>query len=225
MIVTWTAVRAHLPAATCPYEPPGATWWQAGAAGAGRVELPAFDGSWWSVLATWPDLATAQRGAPDGVALEAWHVVLQGASFRGDAVLGDGATPFASLPEQARVSGASAVVTLAGLGQDRRRTAEFLERVVSLGQDIRHAPGHRASLIQAPAEGAVMTFSTWTSLREAVAWAYQGPAHAATIARQEEHHLLETGGFLRCAVLSSHGSLGGAADPLAGLTGTVGAAA
>ena len=220
MIVSWTAVQPDGPTPTCPWEPQGATFTQAGHASPGLVGMPVFDGTWWSVLSTWPDRHAAQAAAP---AVPAWHVVLEAVSFRGDAVLGGGAMPFASLPEKGKVTGAAAVVTLAGLGTDRARTSEFLERVVSLGQDVASAPGHRASIVQAPTDGAVMTFSAWATLRDAVTWAYHQPAHAATLARQEEHGLLETGGFLRCAVLSSHGSLGGVGDPLAGLTGSVAA--
>ena len=49
-------------------------------------------------------------------------------------------------------------------------------------------------------------------------WAYHRPEHAATVARQEEHALLPTSGFLRCAVVGSSGTLHGT-DPLAGRTG------
>ncbi len=80
------------------------------------------------------------------------------------------------------------------------------------------ADGHRAALIQAPSDGAVLTFSAWRTLRDAVTWAYHRPEHAATVRRQEEHQLVATTGFLRCAVVSSSGTLLGH-DPLAGLTG------
>jgi hypothetical protein len=64
----------------------------------------------------------------------------------------------------------------------------------------------------------VLTFSAWRTLRDAVTWAYHRPEHAATVRRQEEHGLVTGSGFLRCAVLSSSGTLRGT-DPLAGLTG------
>lgn len=128
------------------------------------------------------------------------------------------------MPEKGRVTGAAAVVTLAGLGTDRARTSEFVERFVRLGQDVATAPGHRASLVPAPVEGAVMTCSAWSSLHAAVTWAQHSPTHAATVAWQEDHQLLETGGSLRCAVLHSSGSPGDLGDPLAGRTGTVTAA-
>ena len=83
---------------------------------------------------------------------------------------------------------------------------------------MREAPGHRASLVQAPEDGAVMTFSAWSTLRDAVTWAYHRPHHAETVHRQEEHALLDTTGFVRCAVVASTGTLHGT-DPLAGLTG------
>ena len=220
MLVTWTALELDRPQQTCPWVPDGATYAQAGQAGAGTADMPSFAGTWWSVLATWDD-ADAERAAahPAGDDVRAaWHVVLAAASYRGDAVLAGGARPFASLPARGKVQGAAAVITLAGMGRDPARTNEFFQRFVGLGQAVQHAPGHRAALVQAPEDGAVLTFSAWDSLRDAVTWAYHRPDHAATVARQEEHALLPTSGFLRCAVVSSSGTLHGT-DPLAGRTG------
>lgn len=218
MHVTWTALELAEPSATCPWTPAGATWTQAGQGGPGQAAMPTFEGRWWSVVATWddPDAAAVPPPARLGAA---WHVVLDPVSFRGDAVLAGGARPFAQLPGRGKVAGAAAVVTLAGLGRDPERTGEFFERFVALGQDVRTAPGARASLVQAPADGAVLTFSAWATLRDAVTWAYHRPQHLETVHRQEAHALVETSGFLRCAVRSSTGTLAGT-DPLAGLTGT-----
>jgi heme-degrading monooxygenase HmoA len=218
VLVTWTALELSRPQATCPWRPAGATYAQAGQAGAGTAEVPSFGGTWWSVLATWDDadLAAAHPAGDDVRA--AWHVVLAPVAYRGDAELAGGARPFAGLPGRGKVHGAAAVVTLAGLGPDPARTSEFFERFVGLGAAVQAAPGHRAALVQAPEDGAVLTFSAWDSLRDAVTWAYHRPDHAATVARQEEHGLLPTSGFLRCAVVSSSGTLHGT-DPLAGRTG------
>ena len=223
MYVTWTALRSHEPGPVPTWHPEGAVFAQHGAAGPGRADVPTFDGRWWSVLAVWDDEPAARAAAPDARAVDAdvWHVLLQPAAFRGDAVLSGGARPFAGLPAAGKTTGASAVVTLAGLGSDPARTGEFLERVVALGSDVQQAAGLRAALVQAPSDGAVLTFSAWSTLRDAVTWAYHRPQHAATVARQAEHGLLETSGFLRCAVLDSSGMLGDVPDPLAGLRGAV----
>jgi heme-degrading monooxygenase HmoA len=221
LFVSWTALELAAPTAECPWRPDGATFSQAGIAGSGRAELPEVAGAWWSVLGTWEDPAAALAAAPapGGSLRGAWHVVLQPVSYRGDAVLSGGARPFDRLPRRGKVAGAAAVITLAGLGADAGRTGEFLERFASLGRQVRDAPGSRAALVQAPDDGAVLTFSAWRTLRDAVTWAYHRPEHAATVARQETHSLLDSTGFLRCAVLGSAGTLGGT-DPLAGLTGT-----
>jgi heme-degrading monooxygenase HmoA len=220
VLVTWTALELAVPAQTCPWEPDGASFAQSGHGAAGTAAVPSFDGTWWSVLATWQDATQALAAAPvahSGVRA-AWHVVLEPVSYRGDAVLSGGAQPFAVLPARGKVAGAAAVVTLAGFGADPARTGEFFERFAVLGRDVRSAPGHRAALVQAPTDGAVMTFSAWRTLRDAVTWAYHRPDHAETVQRQEQHMLLDTTGFLRCAVLASTGTLAGT-DPLAGLTG------
>ena len=89
-------------------------------------------------------LADAQAGPrrrPDRRTRRPWHVVLQAAAFRGDAVLGGGARPFAALPRAGRTTGASAVVTLAGLGSDPARNDEFFSRFLDLGHDVEQAPG------------------------------------------------------------------------------------
>ena len=218
MFVTWTALELDRPQATCPWLPEGATYAQAGQAGAGTAEMPSFAGTWWSVLATWDDAEQAAAHPVGEDVRAAWHVVLAPAAYRGDAVLAGGARPFAGVPSRGKVQGAAAVITLAGMGRDPARTSEFFERFVGLGQTVQTAPGHRAALVQAPEDGAVLTFSAWDSLRDAVTWAYHRPDHAATVARQEEHVLLPTSGFLRCAVVGSSGTLHGT-DPLAGRTG------
>ena len=220
MLVTWTALELAAPRSSSPWLPDGALHAQAGQAGAGTAELPSFEGRWWSVLATWDD-AQVERASehPAGAdVLAAWHVVLAPASYRGDARLAGGARPFDALPARGKVAGAAAVITLAGLGPDAERTGEFFERFVGLGRSVQDAPGHRAALVQAPEDGAVLTFSAWSSLRDAVTWAYHRPDHAQTVARQEERPMLTSTGFLRCAVLRSSGTLRGT-DPLAGLTG------
>lgn len=220
MHVTWTALELSAPAQACPWTADGASFAQSGHAAAGTARIPSFEGSWWSVLAIWEDAAQAAAAAPapvDGVR-GAWHVVLEPVSYRGDAVLSAGAQPFGQLPRRGKVAGAAAVITLAGLGPDHARAGELFERFAVLGEDVRSAAGHRASLVQAPADGAVLTFSAWRTLRDAVTWAYHRPDHAQTVQRQEEHALLDTTGFLRCAVVASRGTLGGS-DPLTGLTG------
>jgi hypothetical protein len=221
MLVTWTALQLDAPQPGAPWLPAGARWSQAGPSGPGSAVVPEHWGDWWTVVATWDDEVAARATAPpaqDGVR-SAWHVVLDAVSYRGDAALAGGARPFDHLPSRGKVTGAAAVITLAGFGDDPARTTEFFDRFAQLGTGVRSAPGHRASLVQAPADGAVLTFSAWATLRDAVTWAYHQPDHSRTVRRHEEHGLLATTGFLRCAVLASSGGLLGA-DPLAGLTGT-----
>lgn len=225
MYLSWTAIEAAEPVGECPWLPTGAVFAQAGHSGAGRAEVPDFTGRWWSVLAVWDDPASAVAAGEEALgrtgpaSYDAWHVTLEAATYRGDAVLSGGATPFAALPPRGKVGGAAVVITLAGFHDDPARTEEFLTRVGHLGHDVEQAPGRLAALVQAPADGAVLTFSAWESLRHAVTWAYHRPEHAATVRRHEEHGLLATTGFLRCAVLDSRGTLAGT-DPLAGRTGT-----
>ena len=221
MYITWTGLELDEPSMACPWKPVGATFAQAGQAGPGVASVPDFGGTWWSVLALWDDVAgaTAAAPVPDGMTRSAWHVTLEPVSYRGDAHLAGRARPFDSLPRRGKVAGAAAVITLAGVGTDPQRTGEFLERFAGLGEDVARAPGHRAAMVQAAEDGAFLTFSAWSTLREAVTWAYHREEHSATVRRHQEHHLLDETGFLRCAVIASTGTLRGS-DPLAGLTGT-----
>src|SRR5687768_3361031 len=100
MFLTWTTLELAEPSVTCPWEPQGATFTQAGQAGAGSAEIPEFAGTWWSALSTWDDAALAAASAPrpSEQVRAAWHVTLQPASYRGDAVLSGGARPFQGLP-------------------------------------------------------------------------------------------------------------------------------
>ena len=66
MHVTWTALELEAPARACPWAPDGSTYAQAGHGAAGTAEFPSFDGTWWSVLATWPDAGQAAAAAPVG---------------------------------------------------------------------------------------------------------------------------------------------------------------
>ena len=218
MIVSWTTLRSPGPVPTVTWQPSGASWWQAGPSGPGAAP-PASDGCWWSVLATWPDRAAAEAAPPED--LDAWHVVLEAASFRGESVLAGGARPFDAVPADGRVEGAAAVLTLAALGPDSAREREFFRRFMHLGRGVTQARGQLTAQVQAPGDGAVLTFSVWQDLGAALDWAYGQPQHAAAVERQRTHRLVEASGFLRCAVLCSSGRLGELADPLAGRTGTV----
>jgi heme-degrading monooxygenase HmoA len=221
MHVTWTTFQLDTPTPICPWVPVGARFTQAGYSGAGPFPVSSFDGRWWSVLAVWDDerIARSSGPAPGDVAGSAWHVVLEPVSYHGDASLSGGARPFDGLPRTGKTEGASVVITLAGLGGAGPKAAEVFKRFLSLGRDVAQAPGYRAGIIQSPPSGALLTFTAWETLRDAVTWAYHRPEHTAAVRRQQEHKLLETTGFLRCAVRSSSGTLGLMADPLAGLTG------
>lgn len=221
MILTWTVLRSRRPVTSVPWQPSGASWWQAGRSGAGRAEAPPVEGIWWSALATWDSLDAARAGTRVEADAEAWHVVLEAASFRGSAVLAGGARPFDGLPESGQVQGAAAVVTFAGLGRDGAREREFFRRFLHLGREVAKAPGLLAASYQAPEDGAVLTFSIWDEVSRAQDWAYVQPQHAAVIARQRAHRLVQASGFLRCAVLSSSGAVGELPDPVAGRTGVV----
>lgn len=213
--VSWHVLELDSPAATCPWLPASARWAQAGMTGAGRAGLPDGGGRWWSVLARWDDADAADAAQADADRFgRAWHVQLSPRAYRGDVVLDGGCTPFADVPATGSVAGPAAVITFAGLGRDPVRLGEFLQRFQGLADDLQGADGCLATAVLTPAAGPVLTFSAWTSLRAAMAWAYAGELHAATIARQEEVTLVPTSGFLRCAVLGSSGTLAGR-DPLA----------
>ena len=113
------------------------------------------------------------------------------------------------------------MVTFAGGSPDGAREREFFRRFLHLGRGVRSAPGYLAGVLQVPRAGVVLTFSVWEDAEAAVDWAYEQPQHAAAVARQRSHRLVDASGSLRCAVLSSSGTLGDEPDPLAGRRGAV----
>ena len=98
---------------------------------------------------------------------------------------------------------------------DRLEGREALVRHIGATQAA--MAGGQIAVTSTPVRHHDSAFFRWT-MRDAVTWAYHRPEHAATVARQEEHALLPTSGFLRCAVVGSSGTLHGT-DPLAGRTG------
>ena len=198
-VASWHVLELTTPAQTCPWLPGEAGFVQAGTNGAGRAEMPSGNGRWWSLLARWDNHAAADaaEAAFDTGLGSAWHVRLEPQSYRRDAVLDGG-------------------VTFAGLGPDAAKANEFLERFQVLADDVELAPGNLASAILTLRRGPVLTFSAWNTLRSAITWAYHQPVHAETVTRQEQAQIVETSGFLRCAVVGSTGTLRGR-NPLSAL--------
>ncbi|MCW2815138.1 MAG: monooxygenase, partial [Nocardioides sp.] len=206
MYVTWFHLQSPPSTPSVPWLPSGASFVQSGQGAGARAVFPSFDGTSWCVLAVFDtlDAAMAAQPGPDDTT-EWWRVVLQPVSFHGDGVLSGGVQPFEDVARRGKVAGAAVVITMAGTGPDPARTSEFLERFPVLGDDVESARGFRAALVQAPEDGAVLTFSAWRTLRDAVTWAYHSPRHAETVQRHQDHPLLESSGFLRSAVLHSTG--------------------
>lgn len=224
MFLTWTVLRIRPGTPVVPWTPAGAAWWQAGHSSPGAASPPDADGTWWSLLATWDDAEQAAHGPPTVEGVDTWHVVVEPVSTHGDVVLAGGARPFDDLPPNSHeLQGVAALLTVAGPSPDDGREREFFRRFMSVSRDISRAPGHLVSLVQAPPTGSgpVLTFSVWRDLAAATDWAYtRSRPHTSAVSRQRSHRLVETSGSLRCAVVSSYGTLGDRDDPLAGV-GTV----
>lgn len=220
MHTTWSVVRCAAPVADPPWVPRGATWWLGGHSSPGSAQAPADDGRWWSVLATWDDPAAACAGPPAHAGADTWHVLLEARTRHGDVVPGGEPDPFDDLGDPHCDDGPVALITVAGASDADGKAREFFRRFLHVTRDIATAPGHLVSLVQAPAvepeAGPVLTFSVWRDLQSGTDWAYRSSRpHTSAVARQRSHRLVGHSGSVRCAVLSSRGSLGGAGDPLA----------
>lgn len=220
MLATWTVLHCAAPTSEAPWLPYGAAWYQTGHSSPGGARAPEEDGRWWSVLATWDDHAAACAGPPTGASADSWHVVLEPLGRHGDVVLTDDERPFDAVGSARPHDGPVALITVAGGSDDEGRAREFYRRFLHVTRDIATAPGHLVSLVQAPAvkpeTGPVLTFSAWQDVRSGTDWAYQtSRPHSSAVARQRSHRLVRRSGSVRCAILSSQGSLGGAGDPLA----------
>lgn len=223
MLVTWTVMYVTKPVATAPWTPADATWWQAGHSSPGRAQAPEPDGRWWSVVATWTDLTSAQAGPSAAEDVQTWHAVMMASSSHGDLVLADGARPFDELESGPAPVGPVALITVAGRSRDDGREREFYRRFLHVTRDVGRAPGHLMSLVHAPVgapqAGPVLTFSVWEDLRAGLDWAYEhSRPHFSAVMRQREHHLVEVSGSVRCGLVSSRGTLGDLGHPLSDAT-------
>ncbi|WP_336923479.1 antibiotic biosynthesis monooxygenase [Aquipuribacter sp. SD81] len=225
MLLTCTVLRPDPPAAVVPWEPVGATWWQAGRSSDGRSRVPDPDGRVRSVLAIWRHEDDALTGPPVTAGVERWHAVLDVRSSHGDVVMAGGARPFDGLVAGPAPAGAVALVTVAGSSADEGREREFARRFQHVGRDLARAPGHLLTLVHSPTGttsiGPVVVLSVWRDLAAGLHWAYTGSRpHTAAVARQADARLVGVSASLRCAVVSSRGSLGGldhgAADSVRG---------
>jgi heme-degrading monooxygenase HmoA len=160
---------------------------------AGRLQQPrasagAFVGQDRSVVATWNEADSAQLGPGRIDGVDAWHVVLEPVSSRGDVVLAGGARPFHAESTGRGLEGAAVLITVAGTSPDAGREREFFRRFLDVSRDIARAPGHLVSLVQAPAGthgGPVLTLSVWDGLEAGVDWAYRrSRPQASAVMRQ-----------------------------------------
>ena len=188
---------------------PDIGFWKLCGSGIGEGFTPVPNTAVYAILATWPDLATAEARTAEGVfaryavkATESWTVFLQTQSVRGAWA---GATPFVASTEAA--TGPLAALTRATIKP--RILTRFWGRVpdisAMIGQDQNVA--FKIGIGEVPWLHQV-TFSIWPSEAAMAAFARTGP-HAAAIRAVREEGWFREELYARFAVRSDRGTWNG----------------
>lgn len=186
---------------------PGIGFWKLCGSGTGEGFTPVPDTSVYAILATWPDMATAQARMTQGVfarhcshAVESWTVFLTPTSVRGH---WSGAVPFAAAP----ADGPLAVLTRATVKP--RIAVQFWRRVPDISARI----GANTDVAFKIGIGEVpllhqVTFSIWPSEAAMTAFARSGP-HADAIRAVRRYGWFREELYARFAVQADTGTWGG----------------
>lgn len=188
---------------------PDIGFWKLCGSGIGEGFTPVPNTAVYAILATWPDLATAEARTGEGVfaryaakATENWTVFLQTQSVRGAWA---GATPFVVSPDTA--SGPLAALTRATIKP--RILTRFWGRVPDISAMIGQDPNvaFKIGIGEVPWLHQV-TFSIWPSEAAMAAFARTGP-HAAAIRAVREEGWFREELYARFAVRSDRGTWNG----------------
>ncbi|NBC95616.1 MAG: spheroidene monooxygenase [Deinococcus-Thermus bacterium] len=217
----WAFAQMGLARRTLP-QVPGIGAWKLCGSGADQGFVPIPNTAVWSILATWPDEATARARVAGHApftrwaarAEEAWTVFLAPTSVRGEWA---GVQPF---PVSA-VAGPGPVAALTRATVRPRAALAFWRRTPDLDRAIRADPNviFRIGIGEVPLMQQV-TFSIWPDTDTMAAFARSpGSRHAEAIRAVREGGWFREELYARFRVLGSAGTWGGR-DPLDRLEGT-----
>ncbi len=194
---------------------PDIGFWKLCGSGTGEGFTPRPNTAVYAILATWPDLATAQARTADGAvharhageAAESWHIFLRPVSARG---AWTGAAPF--IPHDDTGIGPIAALTRATLRP--AKAAQFWRRVPDISQVIGADPNvlFKIGIGEVPLLHQV-TFSIWPDAATMARFARADGPHARAIAAVRAGDWFAEELYARFRLLDTRGTWGGT-DPL-----------
>ena len=202
-----------------------ARFWKLCGSGTGHGFTPRPNWGVWSILAVWPDLATAEaRVATSPVwqrwrarAQESWTVYMTPISARGTWA---GANPFApdSAPDSAPAAPSGPLAALTRATVKPSRALRFWNRVPGISDVIGTDPyvAFKIGIGEVPLLHQV-TFSIWPDTASMAAFARGDGPHGRAIRAVREGNWFAEELYARFQLLGSEGTWQGR-DPLAGLT-------
>lgn len=202
-----------------------ARFWKLCGSGTGHGFTPRPNWGVWSILAVWPDLATAEaRVATSPVwqrwrarAQESWTVYMTPISARGTWA---GANPFApdSAPDSAPATASGPLAALTRATVKPSRALRFWNRVPGISDVIGTDPNvaFKIGIGEVPLLHQV-TFSIWPDTASMAAFARGDGPHGRAIRAVREGNWFAEELYARFQLLGSEGTWQGR-DPLAGLT-------
>lgn len=195
----------------------GIGFWKLFGTGVGQGFTPLPNTGLWAILATWPDMDTAQQKIENSSIFKSFHrksiedftVYLQPVSCRG---LWDKTVPFEVTDPPDGLPKPLAVLTRATLKPTR--ALRFWQRAPSVSDTI----GDNTDVLFKAGMGEVpgvqqVTFSIWPDLQSMSRFAYRSPAHREAIRTVREDGIFKEELYARFAVLGTQGSWCGA-DPV-----------
>jgi len=190
---------------------PDIGFWKLCGSGTGEGFTPRPNTAVYAILATWPDLATAQARTADGPvharhgarAAESWHLFLRPVSARG---AWSGTTPFA--PGEDPGTGPIAALTRATLRP--AKAAQFWRRVPDISRVIGADPNvlFKIGIGEVPLLHQV-TFSVWPDAAAMARFARADGPHARAIAAVRAGDWFSEELYARFRLLDTRGSWGG----------------
>jgi len=194
---------------------PDIGFWKLCGSGTGEGFTPRPNTAVYAILATWPDLATAQARTETGPiharhaarAAESWHLFLRPVAARG---AWSGAAPFT--PGDDPGTGPIAALTRATLRP--ARAAQFWRRVPDISRVIGADPNvlFKIGIGEVPLLHQV-TFSVWPDAASMAAFARADGPHARAIAAVRAGDWFSEELYARFRLLGTRGTWGGT-DPL-----------